>query len=55
MPHNTIRSFVNLQAEFERVQRTIADLKQNGHPCPDAELQLKEIEDELLRSPSKPR
>jgi len=50
MPDHTSHSFAHLLAEVERVQRTIGDLQENGHPCPDAERQFKEMKDELLRS-----
>lgn len=55
MLDHRIRSFANLQAEVERTEQTIADLQKNGHPCPDAERQLKEMQDKLLQSSLKPR
>jgi hypothetical protein len=55
----SMKAIAALEAEVARLQNTIAMLRSNGHPCPDAESQLRQLQARLLRlkaqaSPSEP-
>ncbi len=44
---DTAALIAKLQEDVARQEQTIAALKSNGHPCPDAERELQRLKEEL--------